>query len=163
MTCTVHAFILQQLLVRFVRNVLIYWKIIFDLWIYVFQIHRFDMMYVSLKNHHLQTPGLLSFFYFHTSAACVYFDPDTETIPPPFFTHVSFFTRSSFRGYLVTLIPFFCFLFSLYSPSPRSSPGKSVVSESEDEVQAAEVGGGGLRVAAEEEGIASHKPVETGD
>lgn len=38
-----------------------------------------------------------------------------------------------------------------------------MVSESEDEVQAAEVGRGGLRVAAEEEGIASHKPVETGD
>lgn len=38
-----------------------------------------------------------------------------------------------------------------------------MVSESEDEVQAAEVGRGGIRVAAEEEGIASHKPVETGD
>ncbi|XP_041803541.1 homeobox protein EMX2 isoform X2 [Chelmon rostratus] len=41
--------------------------------------------------------------------------------------------------------------------------GKSVVSEPEDEVQATEVGGGGLRVSAEEERIASHKPVETGD
>lgn len=54
----------------------------------------------------------------------------------------------------------------LSTPSPRilpTCPGKSVVSESEDEVQAAEVGRGGLRVAAEEEGIASHKPVETGD
>lgn len=38
-----------------------------------------------------------------------------------------------------------------------------MVSESEDEVQAAEVGRGRLRVTAEEEGIASHKPVETGD
>lgn len=38
-----------------------------------------------------------------------------------------------------------------------------MVSEPEDEVQATEVGGGGLRVSAEEERIASHKPVETGD
>lgn len=38
-----------------------------------------------------------------------------------------------------------------------------MVSESEDEVQATEVGGGGLGVSAEEERFASHKPVETGD
>lgn len=42
MTCTVHGFILQQLLVRFVRHVFIYWKDIFDLWIYVFPINGFD-------------------------------------------------------------------------------------------------------------------------
>lgn len=119
MTCTVHAFILQQLLVRSVRNVLIYWKIIFDLWIYVFQIHRFDMMYVSLKNHHLQTPGLLSFFYFHTSAACVYFDPDTETIPPPpFFTHVSFFYAQLIQGLSGNTDPVFLFSFFPLSPLP---------------------------------------------
>ncbi|XP_037638479.1 homeobox protein EMX2 isoform X2 [Sebastes umbrosus] len=41
--------------------------------------------------------------------------------------------------------------------------GKSVVSEPEDEVQAPEVGGGGLRVSVEEERITSHKPVEDGD
>ncbi|XP_019944037.1 homeobox protein EMX2 isoform X2 [Paralichthys olivaceus] len=41
--------------------------------------------------------------------------------------------------------------------------GKSVVSEPEDEVQATEVGGGRLGVSAEEERIASHKPVENGD
>ncbi|XP_035027654.1 homeobox protein EMX2 isoform X2 [Hippoglossus stenolepis] len=41
--------------------------------------------------------------------------------------------------------------------------GKSVVSEPEDEVQATEVGGGRLGVAAEEERFASHKPVENGD
>ena len=52
------------------------------------------------------------------------------------------------------------FVFSLFFPP---SSGKSVVSEPEDEVQATEVGGGGLRVSAEEERIASHKPVETGD
>lgn len=40
--------------------------------------------------------------------------------------------------------------------------GKSVVSEPEDEVQEAEAGGGGLGVAAEEERLASHKPVEDG-
>lgn len=42
MTCAVHAFILRQLLVRFVRNVFIYWKVIFDSWIYVLPINRFD-------------------------------------------------------------------------------------------------------------------------
>ncbi|XP_024858558.1 homeobox protein EMX2 isoform X2 [Kryptolebias marmoratus] len=41
--------------------------------------------------------------------------------------------------------------------------GKSLVPEPEDEVQAAEAGGGRFRVAAEEERIASHKPVETRD
>lgn len=45
----------------------------------------------------------------------------------------------------------------------RSSSGKSVVPEPKDEVQAAEVGGGGLGVAAEEERLASHKPLEAGD
>lgn len=38
-----------------------------------------------------------------------------------------------------------------------------MVSEPEDEVQATEVGGRGLGVSAEEERIASHKPVENGD
>lgn len=52
---------------------------------------------------------------------------------------------------------------SFLSLPPPTSSGKSVVSEPEDEVQATEVGGGGLRVSAEEERIASHKPVETGD
>lgn len=52
------------------------------------------------------------------------------------------------------------FVVSLFF-SPSS--GKSVVSEPKDEVQATEVGGGGLRVSAEEKRIASHKPVETGD
>lgn len=55
----------------------------------------------------------------------------------------------------------FFFVFFLFSSLP--SAGKSVVSEPEDEVQATEVGGGGLRVSAEEERIASHKPVEAGD
>lgn len=41
--------------------------------------------------------------------------------------------------------------------------GKSLVPEPEDEVQAAEAGGGGLGVAAEEERLASHKPVEARD
>lgn len=48
------------------------------------------------------------------------------------------------------------------TPLPFPS-GKSLVSEPENEVQASEVGGGGLRVSAEEERIASHKQVETGD
>lgn len=38
-----------------------------------------------------------------------------------------------------------------------------MVSEPTDEVQETEVGRGGLGVSAEEERIASHKPVETGD
>lgn len=38
-----------------------------------------------------------------------------------------------------------------------------MVPEPKDEVQAAEVGGGGLGVAAEEERLASHKPLEAGD
>lgn len=50
-------------------------------------------------------------------------------------------------------------MFSFFS----ASLGKSVVSEPEDEVQAAEVRGGGLGVSAEEERIASHKPVEDGN
>lgn len=96
----------------------------------------------------------------------MYFDPDTETMPPPLFTHVSFFYAQLIQGLSGNTDPgFFVFFFSPFTPPPPPcpSPGKSVVSESEDEVQAAEVGGGGLRVAAEEEGIASHKPVETGD
>ncbi|XP_032363235.1 homeobox protein EMX2 isoform X1 [Etheostoma spectabile] len=50
-----------------------------------------------------------------------------------------------------------------HSLSLTENSGKSVVSEPEDEVQAAEVGGGGLGVSAEEERIASYKPVEDGD
>lgn len=79
------------------------------------------------------------------------------------------FVPSSLKVYLVTLIQvlFFSLLLPILStPSLRflpACPGKSVVSESKDEVQAAEVGRGRLRVAAKEEGIASHKPVETGD
>lgn len=124
----------------------------------------------ALKITICRPPVYFLFFYFHTSAACVYFDPDTETMPPPFFTHVSLFYAQLIQGLSGNTDPvFFVFLFfPLLPPHPptppsRSSPGKSVVSESEDEVQATEVGGGGLRVAAEEEGIASHKPVETGD
>ncbi|XP_026164290.1 homeobox protein EMX2 isoform X2 [Mastacembelus armatus] len=41
--------------------------------------------------------------------------------------------------------------------------GKGVVSEPADEVQATEVGGGGLGISTEEERVASHKSMETGD
>lgn len=122
------------------------------------------MTYVSLKNHHLQTLGLLFFISIPALPECI-LTPTRKQCPPLFFTHVSFFYAQLIQGLSGNTDPvFFCFLFSLYPPyPPSSSPGKSVVSESEDEVQAAEVGGGGLRVAAEEKGIASHKPVETGD
>lgn len=73
-------------------------------------------------------------------------DPVSPFPPPPSFLFYSF--------------PFFYFLPHFFF-NPLA--GKSVVSEQEDEVQAAEVGGGGFGVSAEEEGIASHKPVENGD
>lgn len=120
---------------------------------------------MSALNSPSADPRFTFFFYFHTSAAWVYFDPDTETMHPlPFYARF-FFYAQLIQGLSGNTDPgFFVFFFSPFiPPSPCSSPGKSVVSESEDEVQAAEVGGGGLRVAAEEEGIASHKPVETGD
>lgn len=41
--------------------------------------------------------------------------------------------------------------------------GKSVVSEPKNKVQTAEARRRGLRVTAEEEGDASHQPLETGD
>lgn len=108
---------------------------------------------VLLYAHRLQVTVLP--FYFHCAAACLYSAlPSKQCV---LFTRA--FTHRPIALYLVTLIlSFLCFL----SLSPPSS-GKSVVSEPEDEVQATEVGGGGLRVSAEEERIASHKPVETGD
>lgn len=97
------------------------------------------------------------FYLFISTAplACLYSAlPSKQCVP---FTRG--FTHRPIALYLVTLIlSFLCFL-SFFPPSS----GKSVVSKPEDEVQATEVGGGGLRVSAEEERIASHKPVETGD
>lgn len=66
------------------------------------------------------------------------------------------FTHWPIAVYLVKLIRVFLVPPLLYA-------GKSVVSEPTDEVQETEVGRGGLGVSAEEERIASHKPVETGD
>lgn len=67
------------------------------------------------------------------------------------------FTHWPIAVYLVKLIRVFL------CPPPLLYAGKSVVSEPADEVQETEVGRGGLGVSAEEERIASHKPVETGD
>lgn len=76
------------------------------------------------------------------------------------FSHAILFTLSfthwPIAVYLVKLIRVFLVPPLLYA-------GKSVVSEPTDEVQETEVGRGGLGVSAEEERIASHKPVETGD
>lgn len=68
------------------------------------------------------------------------------------------FTHWPIAVYLVKLLRVF-----LVPPPPLLYAGKSVVSEPTDEVQETEVGRGGLGVSAEEERIASHKPVETGD
>lgn len=106
------------------------------------------------------------------SAACLLCD-DLH-----FFSHLLYCTAACLCSALPAkqCAPFYAWFYALanrcsscdtdpaFCPSfIRSSPGKSVVSEPKDEVQAAEVGGGGLGVSAEEEGLASHKPVETGD
>lgn len=87
----------------------------------------------------------------------------TPTLPPPPPPHACMYPRRvknnerpAFYAPPLIQVPRF-------SPSLSPRSGKSVVSEPEDEVQATEAGGGGLRVPAEEERVASHKPVEAGD
>lgn len=96
-------------------------------------------------------------FFISTAPLPGVLSPAVQTMSPFFlllpFTH-GFYAQAN-RGLSRDTDP--AFLFGLFCS------GKSVVSEPEDEVQTAEVGGGGLGVSAEEEGIASHKPVETGD
>lgn len=103
----------------------------------------------------------------HSPCAFVFWHRNEKTMLPFLRTLFCAFVPSSLKVYLVIMIQVSFFSPLSYPPpllvSFPACPGKSVVSEPEDEVQAAEVGRRRLRVAAEEEGIASHKPVETGD
>lgn len=102
---------------------------------------------------------LFLFFYVHCPAACLYLALLQQQCVPFY----AWFYALLNRGLSHDTDPGFFFFFSSLLSLFSLCSGKSVVSEPENEVQAAEVGGGGLGVSAEEERIASYKPVENGD